>query len=149
MRINHRDLENFFIFARENGIHKIDFKRFRPVGRGNHHKNTFGLTKSENADALSRIFRLSQKYPEMDISTDDPLYGMVVSSELHRQGWTDTAVSAYIKDKQIFGCKAPEDDGSDSIRPEISPHVRYCYTAEFPLEIFWRILLKIFSKIPK
>lgn len=106
MRINHRDLENFFIFARENGIHKIDFKRFRPVGRGNHHKNTFGLTKSENADALSPDLPLISKYPEMDISTDDPLYGMVVSSELHRQGWTDTAVSAYIKDKQIFGCKA-------------------------------------------
>lgn len=106
MRTNFQSLESFFIFVIKNGIHEIHFKRFRPIGRGALNSMNFALTPEENQTALEELFWLAQKYPTLEVSTDDPFYGVTILQTLKTQGMGETSAREYLDNKRIFGCKA-------------------------------------------
>lgn len=106
MRPNYRDLDSFIQFADECGITEIDFKRFRSIGRGAVNSTNFELTPVENAEALNNLFSLSLMHPEMEISTDDPLYGVVILHHLKARGYSEEDALEYLAKMNITGCKA-------------------------------------------
>ncbi len=106
MRPNYRELDSFIRFANECGIYEIDFKRFRSIGRGAVNSTNFELTPKENTDVLHDLFRLSREYPEMEISTDDPFYGVIILHYLKTHGYSEECALEYLAERNISGCKA-------------------------------------------
>lgn len=106
MRHNYQELDKIIRFALENGINEIDFKRFRPVGRGKNNSSNIELTPEENRQVLCDIFGFTQKYTNLEISTDDPLYGVNVFSYLKKHGYDDDESMRFLEKNRIYGCKA-------------------------------------------
>lgn len=106
MRVNHQELHEFFEFAAGIGITEIDFKRYRPVGRGKMSADRFALTPDENEKALRLIYSLSRQYKDIEASTDDPLFGVVIRQMLLEEGKTRKTIEDYLSSGPEYGCKA-------------------------------------------
>lgn len=77
---NKEYLEEFVDLASEMCADVINFKRFRPMGRGENNK-WLTLTPEENKKALLEIFNIAINRPNLRIRVEDPLYALIIESE--------------------------------------------------------------------
>lgn len=105
-QINVQDFENLIVLARKYGISEINFKRFRQIGRGAVYMNRLALTSAENVEALNTLYDLSNKYADIQLSTDDPFYGVVVLKRLVTEGYSEHEAKDYLEKHSIYGCKS-------------------------------------------
>ncbi len=77
---NKEYLEEFVELASEMCADVINFKRFRPMGRGENNK-WLTLTSEENKRALLEIFNMAINRPNLRIRVEDPLYALIIESE--------------------------------------------------------------------
>ena len=76
---NKEYLKEFVELASSMNVDVINFKRFRPMGRGGH--NTWlALTLEDNKKALKEIFDIAINNPDLRIRVEDPLYALLVDS---------------------------------------------------------------------
>jgi len=58
----------------------INFKRFRPMGRGKDNQ-WLTLTPGENKEVLMKIFEIASERPDLRIRVEDPLYALILEAE--------------------------------------------------------------------
>lgn len=77
---NKEYIKEFVELARSMQADVINFKRFRPMGRGKN--NTYlTLTVDENKKVLSEILEIAISMPDVRIRVEDPLYSILLNSK--------------------------------------------------------------------
>lgn len=106
---NVNDIKSFFTFAVKNGIDKICFTRFKPIGRGAKNKSKLMVGKKRYIKALEAILELAIKYDgKISVHAHEPLYGVLLNERI---SFSDKERSKIVK-KQLDGfylspfCKA-------------------------------------------
>ena len=121
LKINFKDIDRFFEFVSTNNISKIAFKRFRPIGRGKESEREIGLSKEENYEALTKIYRNSKLYENISISVNDPLYTKVVYENLINEGLSESEIDQFFKQNKLHGCKAGKSWIGVGVDGKVSP----------------------------
>lgn len=77
-------IKNFVELASSMNADVINFKRFRPMGRGKNNE-WMSLTPEENKKALMEIFKIASSRPDLRIRVEDPLYALILEGERKKQ----------------------------------------------------------------
>lgn len=95
MKLNYDSVDEFINLCIDNKINNINFKRFRPIGRGK--ENDLTLSKTKQKQVLHHIFLKAKNNPELNIKVHDPLYSLEIYEYLKNQNTKKNDLPDYMK----------------------------------------------------
>ena len=103
-KINHTAISELIAFARQHGVHQLNFHNFKCSGLGYSNKDELDLSATEWKEFYSNAIKAKQEVKDLEISLDDPII-----ASLGMKTETDSLVKGSVCGKLSLNIKSNGD----------------------------------------